>query len=124
MTPRDTARRHAMNFLAAYDSLTGDDERRIARMARTWLSLLRTRQSVQRMVDDMIEEFYDPATSAGGCGWEDLRLKFTQWAIAEDWLPADATPRRTTGSGSPPDLQKKQEKRLKLIDKRRRSRSI
>lgn len=80
-----------MAFLAAYDGHRGDDEQRIARIARAWLSMLRTRQSVQRMVDDLVEEFYDADTPAGGCGWEDLRRKFTQWALHEEWLlPDDA----------------------------------
>ena len=89
MMPRERARRQAMAFLAAYADRDGDDERRIARIARTWLSLLIARQSVQRMVDDLIEEFYNSGDTGGGCGWDDLRRKFTQWAVAEEWLDPD-----------------------------------
>jgi hypothetical protein len=107
MTTRDNARRQAMAFLAAYDGQTGDDERRVARIARTWLSLLRTRQSVQRMVNDLVEEFYDPDTPPGGCGWEDLRAKFTQWALAEEWLNPDdpRVNRQASPRGRAPDAR-------------------
>ncbi len=79
-----------MAFLAAYERPDGDDEdRRVARLARTWLSLLGARHAVQSLVDTVIEELFDPQGPAGGCGWEDLRRKFTQWAVATEWIDPD-----------------------------------
>lgn len=99
MTPRDRARREAMAFIAAYDRPdAGDDERRVARIARIWLSLLGMRQSVQGLVDTVVEELFHSHHRDGGCGWEDLQRKFARWAVAEEWLDPDD--RRLHGDGS------------------------
>lgn len=90
MTPRDKARREAMGFIAAYDRPgAGDDEQRIARIARTWHSLLGMRNATQGIVDNLVEELFTSAHTDGGCGWEDLQRKFAFWAVAEAWLDPD-----------------------------------
>ena len=85
-SPHDRARRRAMEFIAAYDRPDGgEEERRVARLARTWHSIIGSQQPVQGIVSVLLEEFYD-ARASGGCGWEDLRRAFTQWATDEEWL--------------------------------------
>lgn len=88
-SPHDRARRQAMEFIAAYDRPDGGEEdRRVARLARTWHSIIGSRQPVQGLVSVLLEEFYD-ARASGGCGWDDLRRAFTQWATDEEWLSPD-----------------------------------
>ena len=78
-----------MSFIARYDRPGGDDyERHVVRIARTWLSIMKARHSVQRIVDRIIDEFSDD-TPDYGCGWDELRQKFTAWAVEEEWLNGD-----------------------------------
>jgi hypothetical protein len=90
MTPRDKARRQAMAFIAAYDRPDAPEEdRTIVRIARTWLSILGARHSVQGIVDALIEALFDPERTDGGCGWDDLRRHVAHWAVAEQWIDPD-----------------------------------
>ena len=103
MNRNEAARRQAMEFIAAYDGPgRGEEEQRLARIARTWHSLIGSRQPVQGIVEGLLDELYDDALPPGGCGWEDLRRKFTRWALNEEWL-LSSDPRLGTSSGSPPN---------------------
>lgn len=105
MNRREQARRDAMAFLAAYE---GEDrheaDRRLARIARGWLSILRVRGPVMGIVDRLMDELYEEPAADVGCGWEDLRRKFTAWALAEEWI--DPQDRRLTGASPAPAPRK------------------
>jgi hypothetical protein len=88
-------RKQIMGFLATYDVAdAGRYERHVVRVARTWLSMLDARQSVQGLVNRLADEFSVEPPPDYGCGWADLKAKFTAWAIAEQWLNPDGTPPR------------------------------
>lgn len=89
MNRRETARRAAMQFVAAYAGPErGVEDQHLARIARTWYSLLRSRGSVHGIVDRLLDELY---ATDGGCGWDDLRRQFTRWALEEEWIePGDS----------------------------------
>jgi len=83
----DTPRAQAMAFISTYDRPeAGTYERHIVRLARTWLSIMRSRHSIQGIVDRIVDELGQPPPEDYGCGWHELREKFTAWAIREDWL--------------------------------------
>ena len=76
-----------MNFIATYDRPDADAyDRHIVRIARTWLRIMKSKTAVQGIVNRVLEELYHENTADYGCGWDDLREKFTAWALAEDWL--------------------------------------
>ena len=80
-------RKQAMAFIAAYDRPGADaEDRDIVRIARTWMSIMRSRHSVQGIVDRIMDEFNAIPPDSRGCGWQDLQQKFTAWAIREEWI--------------------------------------
>lgn len=84
-----------MAFIVTYERTDADAyERHIVRIARTWLSIMKAKHSVQAIVNRLVLELYDPTTEAYGCGWDDLRDKFTRWAVAEEWLDPEMVPGR------------------------------
>lgn len=98
-SPRD----QAIAFIAAYDKPDSDAyERHIVRISRTWLSIMAARYPIQGIVDAVMDEFSRPVPDDYGAGWQDLKHKFTQWAVAEDWWNA----RRSAGS---PETGRKRE---------------
>lgn len=81
-TPRD----HAIAFIAAYDVKdSGSYEKHVVKIARTWLSIMKARHSVQRIVDGIMDEFAQPTPDDYGAGWDDLKIQFTTWAVANEW---------------------------------------
>ena len=89
MKPK-TPKQQAIDFIAAYDGPDADRyDKEIVRIARSWLSILASRHSVQRVVDRMLDELENPPEGCEGCGWDDLRKKFRAWAVAEDWIATD-----------------------------------
>ena len=80
----DTSRKQAMAFIATYDRPdAGTYERRIVGIARTWLSIMKAKHPVQAVVDRLVDELEHPPPDAG-CGWEELRTKFSAWAVGEE----------------------------------------
>ena len=76
-----------MAFIAAYDKPDADAyEQHVTRVARTWLRILGAKYSVQGIVDRIMDDFTRPVPDDYGCGWQELRTKFTEWAIAEKWV--------------------------------------
>lgn len=95
MTQRKTPRQQAIEFIAAYDTAeAGEYEQHIVRIARTWLSIMKAKHSVQGIVNRIMDEFDQPVPDGYGGGWQDLKARFTEWAIAEEWYdpnePRDA----------------------------------
>lgn len=89
-SPRD----QAMAFIATYEHPDADAyEKHIVRIARTWLSIMRSKHSVQAIVNRLVLELYDPGHKEYGCGWDDLRKKFTRWSVAEGWLDPEKVPK-------------------------------
>jgi len=87
-----------MAFIAAYDRPDADAyEKRIASIARTWLSIMRARHSVQGVVDRLMDDFTQPTPPDYGPGWDDLKNKFTAWATANGWVK-----KKTPGEGNDP----------------------
>lgn len=85
--PPDAARKQAFALIATYDRPDAlPDEAHIVRIARTWLSIMRARQSVQGIVNRIMDEFAHTDTTDYGCGWEELKKHFIAWAIAHEWL--------------------------------------
>ena len=81
-----------MAFIATYDTPdAGAYERHLVRLARTWLSIMKARHSVQGIVDRILDEFTIPPPDDYGAGWDELRKQFTEWAIAEEWCEPDGT---------------------------------
>ncbi len=77
----------AMSFIATYDRSDNDEyEKHVARIARQWLTIQRPNQATQRIVDRLLDELAQPPPLEYGCGWNDLRTKFTAWAKAEGWM--------------------------------------
>ena len=95
MTP-DDAKKQAFALLATYDRPEATpDERHIVRIVKTWLSIMRARQSVQGIVNRIMDEFEHTPTEEYGCGWDELQKQFTLWAVTQEWLAPDGTvPRR------------------------------
>lgn len=85
-----------MAFLATYDTpAAGAYERHLVRIARTWMNIQKADYSVQGIVNRLMEDFSRPKPDDYGCGWDDLKQLFTEWAIAEQWVKppsAAATP--------------------------------
>ena len=89
-SPRD----QAMDFIATYERPDADAyEKHIVRIARTWLSIMKSKHSVQAIVNRLVLELHDPKPEGYGCGWDDLREKFTRWAIKEEWLDPEKVPK-------------------------------
>jgi len=83
-----------MAFIATYERQDADAyEKHIVRIARTWLSIMKSKHSVQAIVNSLVLELYDPKHKDYGCGWDDLREKFTRWAVAEEWLDPEKVPK-------------------------------
>jgi hypothetical protein len=79
-----------MAFVATYERPgAGDYERHVARVARTWMSIMKARHSVQGIVNRVVDEFSVPPPDDYGCGWFDLRERFLEWAVREEWLEPD-----------------------------------
>ena len=90
MEPK-TYRDHAMDFIAAYDKPDADVyEKHVVRISRTWLSIMKARHSVQGIVNRIMDEFSVAAPDEYGCGWDELRKKFTAWAVKNDWWQPDS----------------------------------
>lgn len=87
-----------MQFIAAYGGPErGAEDQQLARIARTWHSILRGAGPVHGIVDRLLDEL---CATEGGCGWEDLRRRFIRWALDEEWIePSDP---RAGGNGPPP----------------------
>ncbi len=91
MTP-DAARKQAFALIATYEHPGAQaDEQHIVRIARTWLSIMRSRQSVQGIVNRIMDEFEHTNTTDYGCGWDELKKHFTAWAITSEWLEPDGS---------------------------------
>ncbi len=91
MTP-DAARKQAFGLIATYDHTKAQaDEKHIVRIAKTWLSIMRSRQSVQGIVNRIMDEFENTDTTDYGCGWDELRKHFTTWAVTNEWLEPDGS---------------------------------
>ena len=83
-----------MAFIATYDRPDADDyEKHVARLARQWLMIQRANHATQAVVDHLLDELAQPPPPHYGCGWTELRTKFTAWAKTEGWL--DKKPKRT-----------------------------
>jgi len=81
-------RQHAMALIAACDTPDAHPaERHVVRLARSWLAMLDAQQSVQGLVNRIMDEFAHTPAEGYGCMWDDLKAGFTAWAIAEDWWP-------------------------------------
>ena len=95
--PPNPARKQAFALIATYDRPdAAADERHIVRIARTWLSIMRARQSVQGIVNRIMDEFAHTDPTEYGCGWDELKKHFTAWAIAHEWLEPDGSvPRKS-----------------------------
>ena len=77
----------AMSFIATYEHSDADTyERHVVRIARIWLSIIKSKHSVQVIVNHLVFELYDPKTKGYGCGWDALRKQFIHWAITEKWI--------------------------------------
>jgi hypothetical protein len=86
----ETARKQALAFIAAYDRPDADAyEQRVAAIATQWLRLQRGRLGRQGVASRLVEELHRPDDAPGGAGWEDLRRKFTAWAIDADLIAPD-----------------------------------
>jgi hypothetical protein len=82
-----------MAFIATYDIPEADaSDRQIVRIARTWLRIMKSKAAVQGIVNRVVEELYDENSPGNGCGWDDLRDKFTAWALNEACLEAIPAP--------------------------------
>ena len=85
-----TADQQAMAFIATYDKPHSDRyDRHIVKIAKTWRSIMRSRQSVQKIVDSLMDDFNDPKPDDYGCGWDEIKEKFTDWAIKTEWVKAE-----------------------------------
>jgi len=85
----DTPQNIAIAFIATYDVKDGDAyQQHVTRIARSWLSILRSRHSVQGIVNTLMDEFDQPVPDDYGFGWLELKKHFTTWAIREDWWEA------------------------------------
>ncbi len=97
MTPA-AARKQAFALIATYDHPRAQaDEQHIVRIAKTWLSIMRARQSVQGIVNRIMDEFENTDTEHYGCGWDELKKHFTAWAVSHEWLEPDGTVPRKRG---------------------------
>ncbi|MBT3295682.1 MAG: hypothetical protein HN383_10450 [Verrucomicrobia bacterium] len=91
MTP-DDAKKQAFALLATYDRPEATpDELHIVRIASTWISIMRARQSVQGIVNRIMDDFENTDTEEYGCGWDELVKQFTAWAVTQEWLEEDGT---------------------------------
>lgn len=87
-----TPEQQAMDFIALYEHPGADDyENHVVAIARTWRHILRADRGVQGLVNRLTDELNDPAPDHYGCGWQELREKFTSWAINEGWLNPDGS---------------------------------
>jgi len=90
MKPRN-AREQAMLFIATYDHPEADAyARHLVRIARTWHSIQNANYSVQGIVNRLADELRSDRGEDYGCGWDDLRLAFFNWAIEHQWMKPDA----------------------------------
>ncbi|NQU38893.1 MAG: hypothetical protein HQ523_02980 [Lentisphaerae bacterium] len=90
--PPDAARKQAFALIATYDRPGAHpDEQHIVRLAKTWLSIMKARQSVQGIVNRIMDEFAHTDTTAYGCGWDNLVKQFTAWAVTHEWLEPDGS---------------------------------
>ncbi len=90
--PPDAARKQAFALIATYDRPGAQaDERHIVRIAKTWLSIMRAKQSVQGIVNRIMDEFEHTDAESYGCGWDELKKQFTAWAVAHEWLEPDGS---------------------------------
>ena len=96
--PPVAARKQAFALIATYDRPGAHpDERHIVRIAKTWLSIMKARQSVQGIVNRIMDEFENTDTEGYGCGWDELVKQFTLWAVTQEWLEPDGrVPRKRT----------------------------
>jgi len=79
-----------MCFIAAYDIPNADIyERHVARIARTWLSIMKSKHAIQGIVNRIMDEFSVVTPEGYGCGWDELKKKFTEWAIENEWWNSD-----------------------------------
>ncbi len=88
----DAARKQAFALIATYDHASAyADELHIVRIAKTWLSIMRSRQSVQGIVNRIMDDFENTDTEGYGCGWDELKKHFTAWAVTHEWLEPDGS---------------------------------
>jgi hypothetical protein len=88
--PPDTPRQQAIALIATYDRPDADAyERHIARLARSWLTLVRAGQARQGMVNRILDEIAQPPPPGYGCGWDEFKRMFTAWAQQDGWLEPD-----------------------------------
>lgn len=75
-----------MNFLALYDRPDASEaERRAARIARTWCSILQADYNITGIVRRLMDELNHPPEDPVAGGWSELQAHFTAWAVAEEW---------------------------------------
>ena len=55
---------------------------------------MQARQSVQGIVNRIMDEFENTPTEDYGCGWDELKKQFTAWAVTQEWLEPDGRVRR------------------------------
>lgn len=88
----------AMSFIATYDKPdAGEYEKHIVRIARTWRSLIRSRHSVQGIVNRVVDELQHSKGADYGSGWDELKEKFTAWAVAHEWLDQEKARKLLSG---------------------------
>ena|GEM_PF-1436532 len=92
------ARKTAMSVIASYDRPDADEmERRLVRLARSWLRVIGARQPQQSMVTRIFQDLVlDPPEDAN-CGWDLLGRTFVDWALAEEWLEPQDLPADMSG---------------------------
>ena len=86
----DTPRDQAVAMIATYDTPEpGRYEKHMVRLSRSWLRMIDSRHSVSGMITRLLDELSQPTPDDYGCGWDELRCKFTAWVSAEELLDND-----------------------------------
>lgn len=94
------ARKTAMSTIATYDRTEADEmERRLVRLARSWLRVINARKPQQGMVNHVFQELVRDPPEDANCGWDLLGRAFVEWALAEEWLEPQDLPAEISGSG-------------------------
>jgi hypothetical protein len=86
MTNRQ-AQAYAISLIATYETdEMGEYERAVVRVARTWLSFLRSKHPVGGVVNRLREELQHDTPPDPGIAWDELRTTFTKWARSTGWI--------------------------------------
>jgi hypothetical protein len=77
-------RRRALSLIARYDQPGGDDcDRRVVRMARSWLSMTSSTRGARGRARRIMDELAHPPESVS-CGWDEFRENFVSWALEQE----------------------------------------